>query len=68
MMGLIDAFRRVFSFFSLYKIKRSIDALSDEQFVELLAWMQDHFSDVEVADPDCEDEDVWRECVGQTWY
>lgn len=68
MMSLGDAFRRLFSFGSLYRIKMAIDGLSDEDFVELLAWMQDHFSDV-TADPHRDSrEGRWTKVKGKTWY
>lgn len=60
-MGLVHVLRRLFNFSSLDRIKRAIDGLSDEEWNELLEYMEGGFSDTETADLDPDFE-------GGGWY
>lgn len=61
-MGLVDAFRRLFNFDSLNKIKKAIDGVSDEERNELLEYIEGQLFDVETADPEPSDFE------GGGWY
>lgn len=64
-MGFLDALRKLANFRSLDKIKNAIDRLSQEEFMQLLEYMEGlneayyaQFQDV-TADPNQGDGKVW---------